>query len=578
MWILTECTNYQIRDSVEPNLFDANHMKRTLKLSLAALVVASLMLTGCGRKVDLGQHASNEGLMPEAFIPAEVGLFTSYSLRDADQYAAIQAIETKLGEEGQFSELFAQQLDAQYGAEEITYEDDILPALGEQFRVVFGSRPATEDVDAFTVVTLEDPDKMEDVFEVLASQELVESKKLSSNSAFVNEENDFYAAIHKDLLFVANRPEGLVEMLDLKEEASLWESDTFQDIMQDVGSNYVFFGGLFPELMGDDLDLPAGFGVSEIPDVITQQSIVVRAEETGFRFDAYMVADKDAAKDSDISFDIVPKSEPYLHGVVPAEGLMAYLESYGLEQTFVQAENLGDSGGGVDQIDALIQNYFSMDFQEEILSFMDQGFVFSLHQNGNGVVPGLTIMFDVSSDPSNAAVFLAKLDGQLSGMQVLLDQSLPGAITRTDADVMGDELTKIEIDLTTIPSEEHGPLPTVVTESEIQLVYGIVDETYMIISTASVWEEEGLESIEESDLYLTLQEELGDIDQGLLLVSPEGVADFLVSVTSLRDQLGLANGAEMDNMIDLLGGFEGLIAASKTEAFESHFAGYLMLK
>jgi len=87
-----------------------------------------------------------------------------------------------------------------------------------------------------------------------------------------------------------------------------------------------------------------------------------------------------------------------------------------------------------------------------------------------------------------------------------------------------------------------------------------------------------LESIEESDLYLTLQEELGDIDQGLLLVSPEGVADFLVSVTSLRDQLGLANGAEMDNMIDLLGGFEGLIAASKTEAFESHFAGYLMLK
>lgn len=552
-------------------------MKRTLKFSLAALVVASLMLTGCGRKVDLGQHASNEGLMPEAFIPAEVGLFTSYSLRDADQYAAIQAIETKLGEEGQFSELFAQQLDAQYGAEEITYEEDILPALGEQFRVVFGSRPATEDVDAFTVVTLEDPEKMEDVFDVLVGQDLVESKKLSSNSAYVNEENDFYAAIHKDLLFVANRPEGLVEMLDLKEDESLWESDTFQDIMQDVGSDYVFFGGLFPELMGDDLDLPAGFGVSEIPEVITQQSIVVRAEETGFRFDAYMVADKEAAKDSDISFDIVPKSEPYLHEVVPADGLMAYLESFGLEQTFLQAEALGDEGGGVDQINTIVESYIGMDFEDEILSFMDQGFAFALHQNGTGVVPGLTILFDVSSDPENADDFLNKLDGQLSGVQVMLDQSLPGAISRGDAEVMGEELTKISIDLTSIPSEEHGPLPTVVTESEIQLVYGIIDETYMLISMASAWEDGG-ESIAESDLYLTLQEELGDIDQGLLLVSPEGMADFLTSVTSLRDQLGLANGTEMDNMIDLLEGFEGLIAASKTEAFESHFAGYLMLK
>jgi hypothetical protein len=552
-------------------------MKRSIQLSLMALIITSLVFTGCGKKADLGQHASDTGLMPEAFIPAEVGLFTSYSLRDDEQYAAIQVLEEKLGEVGKFSELFAAQLDGQYGTEGITYEDDILPALGDRFRVVFGSRPATEDVDAFTVVTLADPDKMKDVLDVLVDQELIEFKKLSSNDAYVNEENDFYAAIHEDLLFVANRPEGIVEMLDLKEEDSLWESDTFQDIMQNVGSEYVFFGGLFPELMGDTLDLPAGFGVSDIPDVIIQQSIVVSAEEDGLRFDAYMLADKDAAKDADISFDIVPKEEPYLIEEIPVDGLMAYLESYGLEQTFTQADALGDSAAGLEQVNLLVQNYFGMDFEEEILSFMDQGFVFALHQNGEGVIPGLTIMFDVSSDPENADSFVTKLDGQISGLQIIFEQSLPGAIARSNVEVMGESIQMIELDLSAIPQEEgHGPLPASVTSSEIQLMYGVVEDR-LIISTASVWNDADGEKIADSDIYLSLKDELGDVNQGLALIDPKGISEFLDNVTALREQLGLANSDEIDSIVEILSGFKGLIAASKTEAYESHFAGYLMI-
>lgn len=550
-------------------------MQRIIQWSFLSLAGFALLLTSCG-KADLGQHASDEGLMPEAFIPSEVGLFTSYSLRDADQYAAIQVLEEKLGEEGRFSELFAAQLDEQYQTEGITYADDILPALGDQFRVVFGSRPATEDVDAFTVVTLADPEKMTEVFDVLVEKDLIESQKLSSNDAYVNEENDFYAAIHKDLLFVANRPEALVEMLDMKESESLWENETFQEIMQDVGSNYVFFGGLFPALMEDELDLPAGFGVSNIPDVIVQQSIVVRAEEAGLRFDAYMEADKNAAKDSDVSFDIVPKEEPYLLDEVPMEGLMAYLESYGLEQTFAQAEKLGDDGAGIEQVGALIQNYFGMDFQEEILSFMDKGFVLAVHQNGEGVIPGLTILFDVSSDPENAETFLTKLDGQLSGLQIAFDQSLPGAITRSSVDVMGADMTKIAIDLSAIPQEAGGgPLPAAVTSSEIQLVFGIVNDR-MIISTATAWEDEG-DSVGDSELYNELKDELGDVNQGLVLLDPQGISEFLGSVRALREQLGLDNGEALTGIEELMEGFKGLIAASKTEAYESHFAGYLLI-
>ncbi len=552
-------------------------MKRSFPLPLAFLLAASLLLNACSSQVDLGKQVSNEGLIPEAFIPADTGLFFSYSLRDDNQYEAVQVLEEKLGEDIEISDLFTQQLDARYEMDGVSYIEDILPALGERFRAFSASREGRENADVFTVLTLENPDKMRDVFDALIEQSFIEEKKLSNNDAYVNEENDFYASIYKDLLFIANKPEALVEMIGIKEKDSLWENETFKSLMEDVGSDYLFFGGIFPSMIQEDIDLPAGLGLGSISELIDRQFLVLRAEEEGLRFDAYVIADEDAAREADVSFDVIPREDAYLMRNVPAGGLMAYFESYGLQQSFAEANAVGGNAANMEQFTSFIQNYFGMDFQDEILSFMDKGFLFAIHKNAKGVAPGFSIMFDASSNTDLADEFLNKLDGQLASLQLLFEQSLPGAIVKSDVEIMGSTLAKIKVDMNAISeNENYDSLPQMLKDSEIQLIYGMVDDM-MLISTASIWEEESDLSVYDSELYQMLNGKLEDVDQGLFLVDTQSISDFFASLRALRDQLGLDNSEIILTAEDILQGFKGFIASGKTETYESHIAGYLMI-
>lgn len=544
--------------------------------NLTLILGSTVLLSACGGETDVSQHYSNSGLIPEAYLPAEVGMITSYSSRDDEQFAAVQKIETNLGDQDRVAETATETLDSQFGSVGLDFERDLQPAFGDQFRMVYAVRPADEDtVDAFTITTLEDPAQMESVLETLVTAEQLSFKQLSDIDAYVNEENSIYITIYEDLLFITTSPENLVGMVNQEEDSSLWNSETYQDTVEELGSNYVFYGILYPSLYTGDVSLPAGFSVSDIPSVIDEQLIVVRAEEKGFRFDAYVNANKDAAKEADISFDAVPKSEPYLYEEVPADGLMAYFESYGLQQTFQQADALGDDTSTLESLRTTIREYFGMDFDEDILSFLDKGYAIALHQNAAGVMPGITIYVDVSSNTDGAEEFVNKLDGQLAGLMMVLEAALPGAASK-DTVAWGDEtFSRISIDLNAIPRSEESPLPTAVTESAIELVYGVEGDR-LVISTATDWNAEG-SSVAESELYQKLNQEMGEVSQGLILLDAEGLKEFTATLRALREQLGLQVSDSALQFEDFLDGFLGAAARSETKAYESHFGGFLML-
>lgn len=543
-------------------------------------LIATLFLTACGGpEQEFSIHSSDEGYVPEAFIPANVGMMFSYSLQDDGQYAAVKAIEEKLGDSGRLSRTVSENLDQQFADSVLDYDRDLAPAFGEQFRLVYAARPADEEADVFSVVTLQDADRMVDVLQKLVEADELEEKRLSRLDAYVDEANDLYMTIYEDVLLVSNRPEELVAMHEMGSEGgkdSLWKSETYQESLERIGSDNILYGQLFPDYFEQTLDLPAGFGVSAIPSVIDTQSLVVRAQENGFYFDAYVNANEKEAKAADISFDVVPKSDPYLFEEVPAEGLMAYLESYGMAQTFAQADKLGDDPAQLEELDKFFTSYFAMDFEEDVLSFLDKGYAVMLHQNGNGVVPGFSLMADVSSDEEGAEDFVNKLDGQVAGLLLLLESALPGAVTKGTMNVDGNTLYQLEIDLGDLARTGISPLPASVTDSPIQLVYGLMGDR-MLVSTAEVWGQESV-SIEESEIYETLSAELDDVEQGLILIDVNGLAGFTAALRALREQLDLGVSDSALEFEDFLQGFEGAIAASKTEAYSSHFSGVLLLE
>ncbi|MEK9159618.1 MAG: DUF3352 domain-containing protein [Patescibacteria group bacterium] len=545
------------------------NLRRNLFIALSLTV----LLTACGSKGDQAIHFSNEGLIPEAYLPADVGLLVSYSTRSDEQFTAIQALESSLGDEDRISETASETLDKELGAMGLDFERDLKPAFGERFRMIYALRATEDDPENFTVITLEEPSKMRDVLQTLSDAEQLSYKKLSDIEAYISKDSTVYLTVYEDLLFVTSNAENLVAMTEQEEETSLWEVELYQETVEEVGVDYTVFGVMYPSLYSQDLSLLAGFSVSDIPSVVDRQVVVVRAEAEGLRFDAWMNANKSKAKEAGISFDSVPREEPYLFEEIPADGLLAYFESYGLAQTFAQAEAVGDDTQSLEQLKEVVRNYFGMDL-EDLMSFLDKGYSIALHGNGGNAIPGITVFIDTSSNPETADDFVNKLDGQLSGLMALAEQFMPGALTKDTVKRGEDTFSRLTLDLSSLATEGSA-VPTAITADAIELVYGIQNDR-LVISTLSDWNSEG-ETIAESTLYQDLNAQLMEQNQGLILIDAHGLSSYLEQLRSISGELDAESETQLDSVEAFLEGFLGLMAQSQTDKYESHFGGFLML-
>lgn len=547
---------------------------------LTSLFVFALALASCGGGVDFSSHYSDSGLIPENFLPSDAGMVVSYSLREADQYTAVQAIETKLGDVGRLSRTFSDQFDTTFKGVGLQYDRDLQPAFGDQFRFVYaarmvGSDTSTSTPETFSVITLKDSGRLESVLKVLVDAKQVEEKAVDGTTVYVNNDQGFYATIHEDLLLVASTADNLMAMVKQDASSSLWASDDYQSALEEVKANQVLYAMLFPAHYLGGVQVPGVFSLSDIPSIVDRQTLVIRAEATGLKFQAYVNANKSKAKEADISFDQIPHSAPYLFEEVPADHLLGYFESFGLKQSLEEADKLG-SGDTLTALRDSARTYLGMDFDQDIMTFLDKGYAIALHKNGEGLFPGLTVYIDVSSTPDKAKELVDKVDGQITGLMAVFEASLPGAFMKDTVDMDGSTLNRIKIDLSAVPRTVDSPLPAAFTDSPIELIYGIKGDR-LVLSTAAVWESTGTSVISDSTLYKDLNGQLEGVDEGLILFDAQELADFIANLRALREQLNLQASEEAGTLEDFLKGFEGLLAKSHSNAYDSLFSGTLQL-
>lgn len=530
--------------------------------------------------MDFKSHYSDTGLIPENFLPSDVGILASYSLRDADQYAAVTKMETALGDAGRFTRTFSDEFDTKFKDLGLEYERDLAPAFGDQFRFIYAARMVGSDTaestpETFSVVTLKDASKLENVFQVLVVAKQLEEKTVEDTKVYVNNDQAFYATVDGDLLLIASSADNLMAMVKQDAESSLWATDAYQDALKKVGSNQVLYAMMFPANYLGDVQLPSIFTLSDMPSIIDHQVLVVRAEDGGLSFDAYVNANKDKAKEVGISLDQVPHAAPYLDKEIPAEHLLGYFESYGLKQTVETANKLSGSTDKISSLDESVHAYLGMSL-DDVMSFMDKGYALAFHTNGQGLFPGMTVYVDISSNPEKAQEMMDKVDGQLTGLIAVFEGSMPGAFVKDTVDIDGETLSRIKIDLSAIPRSKDTPLPAAITDSPIELIYGIKGDR-LLLSTASVWEEGSTNMLSDTDLYKNLNAQLDEVDEGLMLVDAQELAAFAANLRALREQLNLQASDEAGTFEDFLKGFEGGIAKSHSNAYDSVFGGYLQL-
>lgn len=534
-----------------------------------------LLLVSCGSGGNFNEHVSAGGLMPEKFLPAKASMVLSYSLMDDKQNDLVTTLMEKVEDKNQASKTVSQNLGSSLDKFNLDYEKDLAPAFGDRFRMVYETAPGAatasgEVTNAYTIITLADPVKLKSTMDFLVSTGKLEKKSFNDYDAYVSEVDQFYSTINQDLFFISDSADGLITMRGMTEDASLWASDTYQASLKNVGSNHVFYVLLYPENVQGQV---SNLLTASMASVLNEEGIVLRAQKEGLKVEGFATADQEKAKAAELKFDNAPKKKAYLLSEVPSENLMVYAESYGFQQSLT-AGKLTESEG-FKNFSGTIQSYLGMNLETEILSFMDKGFVISANKNGEAVLPGISILFDISSDTDNAKTFITKIDAQISGFMTILTAALPGAVTKDKVEINGVSFDSLMIDLSKIPRTGTTPLPSVLTASPIQLSYGILGDK-LLITTSSTWMDKKFTPVKDSDLYKELSPKLEKSEEGLLLVNLQEIGSFAKILMSLREQMGLPADSSFD-LQKALDGFYALIASSETKSYEAKMEGFLEL-
>ncbi len=536
-----------------------------------------LLLISCGPGGNFKEHASVSGLMPESFLPANASMVLSYSLMDDKQNDLVETLTEKVEDKNQAKKTVSESLGSSLDKFNLNYEKDLAPAFGDRFRLVYETAPGVatasgQVTNSYTIITLEDAEKMKSTMDYLVSTGKLEKKTFNDYEAYVSEVDKFYSTIDRDLFFISDSADGLIAMRGMDESESLWSSSAYQTSLKKVGANHVFYVLIYPQnVQGQAANVLA----SSMAAVLNEEGIVLRAQSEGLKVEGFANADEEKAKAKELKFNNAPKKKAYLLSEVPSEDLMLYVESFGFQQSLTAGKLTG--ADGFKNFAKTVQNYLGMNLEDEILSFMDKGFVISLNKNGDAILPGISLLIDVGSDKENATKFITKIDAQISGFMTILSAALPGAVTKDKVEINGTSFDSLTIDFSKMPAST-GTVSTVaeaLKNSPVKLSYGIIGDK-LLITTSDAWLNKKFVPVKESDVYKELSPKLAKSEEGLLIVNLQEIGSFTKVLMSLREKMGLPADTNFD-IQKALDGFYALIASSHTESYEATIEGFLEL-
>lgn len=536
-------------------------MKPNFSFRVFTLILALGLLSACGSSVDWDALSSEDGHVPEAYLPEDLAAVVSFSLLNEEQAQNIRDLETRMKKEESIQETLGQSLDAETQA--------LIQALGEKYRFVFGVQQGeAQEKNQFFVATLADVDAMKKSLEAMKADQTLSEYKVQGNLAYANKDKTAYFMVEKDLLLMATRPDDLVGMLDQKN--ALQKNESYVEALKEhEATEDVFFAQLRP----NSLDAVSTKALTGISSLVASQTVSIHAEGDGLAMTYTMQADPEKMKKAKLESLYEAREKAYLAKDLPAKNLMALYEAYDIAGSFEMLKTLGGSSP-LDAWSDSTQRFLGLNM-DEIMLLLDKGALVAAYQNGEAVVPGLTLLVDVESDPEKAKTLMTTIQTQLSSLAALLETSLPGALV---LELAKDEKewNRLRLDLSQLPQNQANAVGALLSQEPLELLFGLRDNRLML-SFASVMGEENAEPLKEDARYQALLKKMQG-EEGQIYMDVQALSQYLASVRLLREALGLEETASLAQMESFLQGFDAFMASGESFAKGSRMDGFLQIK
>lgn len=517
-------------------------------LTLAAVfTLPVLMFIGCGpAKVSLHEtDLSKQGVALENYLPEDTLMYMSANLADSDQKNKFQNLLAKFPQEemGPFFDGILEEISAALSGSGIEFKDDLAPAFGDDFKVIFsmagplGPENPEDDPTMYIAFTLNDTDiLMQTIDKMIAEKEGYVKGEQFGEVILDNDEEPSYAVIFKDTLLITNKKEARHDALKRMKnnENSVLNNDQFKTTYNNLpqpnlGYAYINVSELITFASNiEEVKIPAD---APFIKALFTEAFVFIAENDGLKMIVDVAFDPN---NKDFNINDIPYREPYLLAGMPGEKLIMYSESSGLNKAFdIQMAALDeDSQKEFRKAELLIKKTVGIDLHEDVLSWMDRGYALAVQRN-NSIIPAISLLVDAQSNPEGAQKIVDLLDAAFTEAVEGMKADAPAEIDtdkfiRKDKVTIGkSEINRVSFDFSTMTDDElkDAGLPSGVFTEPIEFFYGLTAKNYFILSTLS-----GLNTKMGSEINVDSVEELKEA-RSYLKDYPYGISYISVGET-----------------------------------------------
>ncbi|MCD6109498.1 DUF3352 domain-containing protein, partial [bacterium] len=472
-------------------------------LAVASLfTVFTFMATGCfgPAKVNLSNNEkSAQGVAIENYLPQDTIMMGSISTQDKNQRENLQKLLGYFPKEEAKTlwESLTKELGPKLKEANITYEDDLAPLFDDNFRITLGLKEDKQTT--YIAFTLADTKKANALIEKTLNKDNKES--LTKGEAFGStiiddEKGKIYMALYKDTFLLTNSKESRDSALKriVKNEPSILSDKNFKEAYNrlpkpNLGIGYINMKQLLNIMYDSKKGQP--LNKNQLANTVLGEAFALTAEQDGLRINASVSFDKNAKEFT--SFKYI---KPYMYKKIPGEKLIMYSESAGLKDIInLEMELLGkekDVKENFAEMKETLKKTFNLDFDNDILSWMDKGFALVIQQN-DMIIPAISVYIDASSNPEGAKKVLSLID---NGMQQAVESMLQNApegldatkIIKKDTVKFGNSsINRVSFDVTGLSDEEllNAGLPSGIFVKPVEIYYGLTDDDYFLFSTYS---------------------------------------------------------------------------------------------
>lgn len=478
----------------------------TKSLATAVMfVIFAFTLGGCGQpaKVELANtQQSPQGVVLEDYLPEDTLIMVTISTQDADQRKQFKQLMSYFPQKD-INSLWQQailELSMELEEAGLTYEEDIAPIFSEQYRATLGlaGEMDQDDPDIYVAFTVADSEKTQALLDTIieddSDDDLTHGTILGATTINDSDE-DMYLALYKDTIILTNREDNRDAALKrvAQNQPSLRSNELFHKSYKQLpkpymGIIFINVNELFTRMQDvKDEEMPSGPFV----DALYGETFAITAEEDGLQMIVQIAFDEN---EEGFNFNDYPYEEPYMYHHIPGENIILYSEAYGMKDAFdIQMQAFAydeESMEDFERFKALIKGTVGLDFDEDMLSWMDKGFAMVVQPN-KSIIPGISFYVDAQSDPESAQKVLDVIDAGMTQAVESMKQNMPkeldaDTILRKDTVRLGDsDVNRVSFDVSTLSEEEllNAGLPSGVFIEPIEIYYGLTDQEYFLFST-----------------------------------------------------------------------------------------------